>query len=348
MNRNLRIWCLIGAATLLLFSAACGDSEGTPPGDEADAGQDAADDAQPDGEADAGDDVEDVAADEGGDDVAEDTAQDPFEDVEEPTVSDGFSGDHGTDCSDDAAVCEEPWVCSQGVCTLDLAGRTYVEQSYQITEPEELVHVFDFVKTFAADVAFLLMDISEEGDATRRPTRYGSADRVVRSDTREVVYAWQFPEIDRFLLTPVRGESGLNGHAFESNVFQWNLKAHVVLDELRVDTTFGFIAELTQVYVEFSESLQVGNGEFRGIITRREAEDRVIGDTEFEPFRAVICQVHPGLVPLGEDWELADVLDCNATPMDVDLNGDGILDGYNTVVEMRVEPAEIIDPDDIE
>lgn len=261
------------------------------------------------------------------------------------TIADGPE-DAGTACSDEPEICEEPYVCVQGVCTLDISGRSYVEQSYQITQPEQLAHVFDFVKTFAADVAFLMMDISEEGDLWRRPTRYGTGDRLVLPDTLDVVYAWQFPTHDRFLLTPVRGESGLTGHAFESNVFQWNLKAHIVLEELRVDVTFGFVAELSQVYVEFSDDLAVGTGEFRGIITRREAENRVIGDTEFEPFRAVVCQEHPDLVPLGEDWRLADILDCNSTPMDVDLNGDGILDGYTTVVAMRVEPARILDEEE--
>ena len=265
--------------------------------------------------------------------------------VADYTVADGPE-DSGTDCSDEPDICVAPYTCVQGVCTLDIAGLSFVEQSYQITQPPELAHVFDFVKTFAADVAFLMMDISDEGEYWRRPTRYGSGDRIVLPDTLDVVYAWQFPVQDRFILTPVRGDNGLTGHVFESNVFQWNLKAHVVLEELRVDVTFGFVAELSQVHIEFNDDLSVGTGEFRGIITRREAENRYIGDTEFEPFRAVVCQTHPDLVPLGEDWRLADILDCNSAPMDVDLNDDGILDGYTTIVAMRVEPARILDEEE--
>lgn len=264
---------------------------------------------------------------------------DTYEIIENPI-------DAGIDCSENEDICEGSFDCVQGVCTLDISVRSYVEQSYQFTEPEELIHVFDFVKTFAANVAFLMLEISDEGDPWRRPTRYGAADRIVEQDTLDVVYAWQFPIQDRFLLEPIRGDEGLFGNVFQSNIFQWNLKAHVVMDRPAIDVTFGFVAELTQVYIEFSSDLQVGTGEFRGIITRREAENRVLGDTEFEPFRALVCQVHPDLLPLGGDWRLADILDCNATPMDMDLNGDGILDGYKTVVEMRVEPATIVESDD--
>jgi hypothetical protein len=230
------------------------------------------------------------------------------------------------------------------VCTLDPSGAHLRRAVYEIREPEEVSHVFSFIKTFAANVAFFVLDVSiDEGDPWRRPARYGTADRLVRPDTLEVVYRWQFPEEDRLILVPFRGEGGLFGDAWESNVFQWNLRAHIVLEDLRVDEIIGFVGEQTQVYIEFSDSMRRGQGEFRGIITRREAESRELGSAAFEPFRTIICDVHPNLVPPGEDWTLADILDCNAAPMDIDLNGDGVLDGYRTIVDFIVEPAILDD-----
>jgi hypothetical protein len=248
----------------------------------------------------------------------------------------------GLACGEDAGTCVEPYVCMEGVCTLDISGLTYVEQSYEVEEPEELRHVFNFVKTFAADVAFLMLEISgDEGDPWRRPARYGTADRILLPDSFDVVYQWQFETEDRVLFEPVRGPNGLWGNVWESNIFQWNLEAHIVVEELYVDTVFGFIAESTQVYLEFSDDLSVGEGTFSGIITREEAENRIFGDTEFEPFRDIVCLVQPELLPLGEDWSLADILDCNATPMDVDFNADGVMDGYFTSMNIRIEPANI-------
>jgi len=252
--------------------------------------------------------------------------------------------DVGTAC-DSHEACEAPYVCAEGVCTLELSTASFVEQTYTVREPEELAHIFDFVKSFAVDVAFLALEVSDEGVTSRRPARYGAADRVVIPG-EPLRYEWQFPRRDRVMLTPVRGPSELWGHAWESNIFQWNLEAHVVLDEFRVDTTFGFVAEQTQIYLEFSDDIQVATGEFRGVVTRQEAEERVFGDTEFEPFRPLLCLEHPDLLPLGEDWSLADLLDCNAAPLDVDSNGDGVLDGYRTIFDIRVEPATIVEPAD--
>jgi hypothetical protein len=300
----------------------------------ADAGQDLGPDSQTDAQGDAPGDANDEP-DVGANDAAPDAPEVSVPDIRLGEV------DQGTAC-DDHDDCEDPYACVDGVCTLDIALQSYVEQTYRVTQPEELVHVFDFVKSFASDVAFLALEVSDEGDPARRPVRYGSADRLRLPDTLETVYRWQSPERDRLLFTPARGESGLDGNSWESNVFQWNLNAHVVLPDLRVDTTFGFVAEQTQVFLTFSDDLQTAEGEFRGIVTRAEAEARIFGDTEFEPFRTFICRVTPDLLPLGDDWSLADVLDCNAAPLDVDLNGDGILDGYNALIEMLVAPAEIL------
>jgi hypothetical protein len=181
-----------------------------------------------------------------------------------------------------------------------------------------------------------------EGEQNRRPARYGTGDRIVRHQTGDVVYSWQFETVDRLILSPARGASGLVGNSWESNVFQWNLEAHILLPDLRVDEVIGFVAELTQVHLELSDDMRTGEGIFSGVVTRREAETRYFDSTAFEPFRPIICRVHPNLVPRGERWSLADLLDCNAAPMDVDLNGDGVLDGYRTIVDFLVEPATIV------
>jgi hypothetical protein len=119
-----------------------------------------------------------------------------------------------------------------------------------------------------------------------------------------------------------------------------------VLSELGVDEIIGFIGEYAQVSIEFDDDLDGGEGEFRGVITRREAESRFFDSSAFEPFRTIICRVHPNLVAPGEKWTLADILDCNAAPLDVDLNDDGILDGYRTIVDFLVEPATLAPPED--
>lgn len=281
------------------------------------------------------DQVEEGAADLVPEDLIEDAENEGVEIIEEPE-------DQGTACEADAGVCEGSYQCIGEVCTLNPQGMVFVEQSYQIREPEEVSHVFDFIKTFSADVAFLMLHISDtEGEANRRPTRYGTADRIVLPDTRETVYSWQFDDVDRFILEPVRGDGGLAGHGWESNLFQWNLRAHIIMEDLFVDEIIGFVGEQTQVFIEFSDELTYGTGEFRGVITRREAESRVFSSSAFEPFRTIVCNVHPELVPPGQRWTLADIMDCNATPMDMDLNGDGVLDAYHTIVDFVVQPATL-------
>jgi hypothetical protein len=332
---------IVTMATALI---ACGDDGGVA--DVADAGSS---DTRVLGDREQEPDVDALEPDVASDVVdAEDAAQDADESdaphvVQDITVVDEPE-DSGTAC-DTPELCEGEFDCVEGVCTLDPAGRTYVEQSYRIREPAEVTHVFDFIKTFAADVAFFMLDVSEQGDPGRRPARYGTADRLIVPDTLDIVYAWQFPEIDRLMLTPVRGPGGLRGDVWESNQFQWNLRAHVVLEDLNVDEIIGFVAEYASVRIEFADDMEDGRGEFRGVVTRREAEDRYFGSSAFEPFRAIICTEHPNLVPPGERWSLADIMDCNATPLDVDINGDGVLDGYNMIVDFLVEPAVLAPPE---
>ena len=45
-----------------------------------------------------------------------------------------------------------------------------------------------------------------------------------------------------------------------------------------------------------------------------------------EKRKSVTVVIDPDLLPLGEDWSLADLLDCNAARLDVVSNGDGVLD----------------------
>ncbi|MCA9562353.1 MAG: hypothetical protein KC561_02645 [Myxococcales bacterium] len=332
--------------TLVLALAACGEETGADPftpnntdtrvrGDGTD--EDDVDDSEVEADADpTGDADEELHS----GDLEEDV---PSGDV---TIVDA-GPDQGIACGeqgpDAGPVCGEAWDCVNGVCTLPVAGRTYVERSYTIVEPEELRHIFDLFKTFAGDTAFLLIHFSStEGEPDRLPARYGSADRIQLGTTGEAVYEWQYDTQDVIMFTPDRGTGGLRGEAWRSNIFQWNLQARVVnpVDD-RTNEEFGFVAEQTQVYVEFTEDMSVGEGEFRGVVTRAEAESQVFDGNDFAAFRVILCREDPDLLPAGANWTLADLLDCNATPMDVDLNGDGILDGYSTVVEMEIVPAEL-------
>ena len=92
----------------------------------------------------------------------------------------------------------------------------------------------------------------------------------------------------------------MRGDVWESNQFQWNLRAHIMLEDLGVDEIIGFVGEYASVQIEFADDMGDGDGEFHGVITRREAEDRYFGSAAFEPFRTIICTEHPNLVPPGE------------------------------------------------
>jgi glutamine synthetase len=78
------------------------------------------------------------------------------------------------------------------------------------------------------------------------------------------------------------------------------------------------------------------------VFSRAETESRILGaDASFEPLRAILCSQPTFESPSGE-WRLADILDCNNTPLNADIDGDGTLDGYNLLVEVRLRPATIV------
>ena len=46
--------------------------------------------------------------------------------------------------------------------------------------------------------------------------------------------------------------------------------------------------------------------------------------------------------PEGDVWLLADLLDCNGAPLDVDTNGDGSFDAYRALIAAEFERVALV------
>lgn len=252
--------------------------------------------------------------------------------------------DTGTDCSAGTA-CESPYQCIDGLCRFPINNLTFAEERFSLAEPAQLARLFNTLRTFAPGVAFFVIE-TDPVSASPQVARYGVAD--IRSETAlPVEVAWQ----DAAALEPLRfhpvAEPGapLSGWQWDSEPFTYRLNANATLTlPGRPPEAYSFGFNALQVVAAFRPFGPDGPPSMvlRGVVSRAETQSRLLGsDASFSPLRGLFCSQTSYESPSG-NWLLSDILDCNNTPLNADIDGDGTLDGYNLVVEVNLRPATIV------
>ena len=252
--------------------------------------------------------------------------------------------DAGTDCSG-GTLCESPYACIEGLCRFPVANLTFAEERFALVEPPQLSRIFNLLRTFAPDVAFFVLQTGPDS-VSPQPALYGVAD--IRDDSMlPVAVAWQTPaSLEPLSFRPVaEPDAPLAGWQWDSEPFTYRLNAtaNLTLPGRPPETyTFGFNA--LQVVAAFRPFGPDGPPSIvlRGVVSRAETESRLLGsDASFSPLRSLFCSQSSYESP-SANWQLSDILDCNNAPLNADIDGDGILDGYNLVVEATLRPATIV------
>lgn len=282
-----------------------------------------------------------------------DARMDVAEDVAAPDVSPDVEGDVEADAPeapglacDDAAECVAMpnTLCIEGACTLNPESRVYVEDRYDLQEPEELAPVISTIKGLIGRSGLFMTRLSAlDADDAMRVT-YGGGDLVERVDDGLDLYAWQVPEanLPTFSIHRYASEAQpLAYNTWESDVFDYRLVAVVTVGETQVG--LGFEASDSTVRFRFNDDLsEVTTGRLEGFITRKEAELRAIDIQD--------CLLSMGICP-GFDCDndppiatVADILDCRGARMDADI--DPLVDGddaYRAVILFHSLEVELTD-----
>ncbi len=342
---------LLAHLTLLLL-AACGSDSLTavtvaPAADATGEGSDAASIADTVEPPDTAGEGSDATPEDGSDATPEDGSGDA--DTAPPDDGSGDAdtappADAGIDCSSGAA-CESPYQCIDGLCRFPIGNLTFADDRFTLAEPAQLSRLFNLLRTFAPDLAFFVV-VTDAASASPQGARYGVAD--IRSEaTLPIEVAWQNPtalEPLRFHPVP-EPDAPLAGWQWDSEPFTYRLDTTATLTlPGRPPEAYRFGFNALQVVAAFRPFGPDGppSMTLRGLVSRAETESRVLGaDASFTPLRALLCSQPTFESPTGE-WRLADILDCNNAPLNADIDGDGTLDGYNLVVEVRLRPAIIV------
>lgn len=280
----------------------------------------------------------DATADEGS---AEDTSE--VADTVEP-VDTAPPADAGTDCSTGIA-CESPYACIDGLCRFPIGNLTFADDRFTLAEPAQLSRLFNLLRTFAPGLAFFVVQ-TDAASASPQDAVYGVAD--IRSEAAlPIEVAWQDPaalEPLRFHPVP-EPDAPLAGWQWDSDPFTYRLNATATLTlPGRAPEAYSFGFNALQVVAAFRPFGPDGPPSMvlRGLVSRAETESRLLGsDASFSPLRSLFCSQSTYESP-SPNWRLADILDCNNTPLNADIDGDGTLDGYNLVVEVSLRPATIL------
>jgi hypothetical protein len=363
----------LSALVVVSLLAACGGDDGTTgtpdtgTGDTAvDSGDTTVEDATPDTAADVTDtapdtadaapEVEDTAPE------VEDTAPDVADAAPDtaPDTTPDADGDAGVDAPEDvdpgpttcetSLECDEGYTCIADICRIALGGRVLAENNFSIAEPEELTGVFDLIKAFAVNVKFVVLDGSSSlVNASEVFVTFGSAD-IVTSAAEPVELRWQFEDFEtpvRFTPTvPAEGETA-SVASWTSDEFTFPLRANVEASfgsSGTVRANIGFEIVRVRITIEVATD-GTADASLVGIATRAEVETRVMGTIEeISSFAPLLCSVR-GYTPDDGIWNLSDIFDCNETPMDVDLDGDGTMDAYNVRILTSMIPALLLAPE---
>jgi hypothetical protein len=339
----------------LLLLAACGSDTLTAvtaePDADASEGSDAASIADTVEPPDTAAEGSDATPDDGSDATPDDGSDATPDDGSDATASDGSGDpdtapppDAGTDCSSGTS-CESPYQCIDGLCRFPIGNLTFADDRFTLAEPAQLSRLFNLLRTFAPDLAFFVI-ATDAASASPQGARYGVAD--IRSEaTLPIEVAWQNPtalEPLRFRPVP-EPDAPLAGWQWDSEPFTYRLDTTATLTlPGRPPEAYRFGFNALQVVAAFRPFGPDGppSMTLRGLVSRAETESRILGaDASFAPLRALLCSQPTFESPSGE-WRLADILDCNNTPLNADIDGDGTLDGYNLLVEVRLRPATIV------
>ena len=284
--------------------------------------------------------------------------EDAAEDTDEVTEEVDVTPDPeplATACADDDA-CAEDERCLGGYCRLLAGPGGWVSTDFTLNEPSQVTHVFDAVKGLSNRIAFVGLLFQQEEEVLdaqgipvrtgRFPVEYGSVDIIEGTQRAPRVTQWQFPRpfwmpdgeypegrgLVAFSAEPLTSAFEVP-HVWISDPFRYNLVARVRLgqDEFTISLT----AEEARFRVELDAgNPQRGLGVVLGVLTRDEAERALLNrHEEIVPLRRLLCRADPeydprALEPSRDIWTLADLLDCNDTPMDVDSSEDGENDAY--------------------
>lgn len=258
-------------------------------------------------------------------------------------------------CDDEAPPAEDGclpgWLCMDGLCRVPLQGQVYGETEFEILQPMSLGRLLDTFKGLA-DATFLVLD-GRRGENEERviQVRYGAADFVDQNQIPPQV-RWQLglfgdEQIDETFMKPAPEEE-FRGHRRWVTVepFRYRLAGIAQVGNQRAG--FEMPAEQVTFDVTFDVDTHGAGIVVEGLVTREEAETRRLGtrdDIVLLDFlmRGELCSVN-NYQPAGEEWMLADVLDCNEVEMDRDFSGDGELDAYFVRIQGRLARMQLVRP----
>jgi hypothetical protein len=250
------------------------------------------------------------------------------------------------DCTPDGGECELPYSCIEGVCRLPIASRSMCEDldDFEIAQPEELTEIFVLLKSLAVDNRFLLLDPLPGSTPLRVETEYGSAN-VEDASGAPIAVSWQTFVRDRIFFTP----DATDPRGWISEEFFYDLNALVTFTFPGFGTqtaSLGFETEEVTLSLILDEDGLVAQGVLEGYMRRTEAESRVMISVEEAGtiFPALLCPPGSAYLPDDDVWHLSDLMDCNLTPLDHDIDGDTVLDSYFVRMEVGFVTASIVAP----
>jgi hypothetical protein len=197
-------------------------------------------------------------------------------------------------------------------------GNTYAETEFRVEKPAALAKAFDLLIADTHGTRVFVNDVREADGGAQ--VRYGAA-----SPATDGGLAWQETSpVRTFQVAP----SAENPARLVSKPFNYTLRARFPNP---ANSNTSFLLSLSASKAVWTATVSpdfaaLNDGTLYGTLTREEAEIR--------PLNAGIGGCALGLcTDLGACAQsglrtLADLLDCNATALDADADGDGKLDGY--------------------
>ena len=251
----------------------------------------------------------------------------------------------GLDCSMNAGICESPFECLEGTCRIPIASLQEAEVAFAFQHPEELGEFMTLFKRFLPNLKLFALQVGEVSALSGRFNGvYGSAD-IINSDPP--LLSWQRPEEPEYVFfSPNLGERGSDdGREWISDTFVYKLRARAQIEIANIDTSADLNVDILDAVLTHRQSVNDDHSvaQLTGTLTRVEAEQREFGSHEELQFvmHNMVCRIRD-YVPSAQSngqviWHLSDVLDCSEAEMDVDHNGDLVMDAYQVELAMRLD-----------
>ena len=179
----------------------------------------------------------------------------------------------------------------------------------------------------------------------RYSATYGAADIISESP---LTISWQHPEEPEYLFFVPHTPDNDDGQSWVTEDFTYKLRADASIQFGTFSTDANIALDILDAIIVHRQDLDGGNStaNLTGNLTRTEAEYRELGThEELEGIMAnFVCKEITDYVPEpnsdGEvKWRLSDVLDCNLAEMDVDRDGDGVMDTYQVELDVVLGAA---------